>query len=161
MSGKLEYEEARKFIFKHGVKTRNEYLELRIKNQEAFKLLPSNPNQYKGYMFMWKGWTEFLRNSELVPKGAKQIVGHYYLYKGEVYNNKNGFRLVKKRKHPDGYYMVEVRLDTKTRKTYYLGRWKPYLTPEELDHIRKNKVYTKKPGRPRKHFPEPQEVSAV
>nr|WP_317631814.1 hypothetical protein [uncultured Flavobacterium sp.] len=158
MNEKLNYDDARKFIFKHGVATRKEYLDLRLLNTEAFKLLPSNPNQYKGYQSQWNGWTDFLRNTDLVPKGAKKIVGHYYLYKGDVYNNKNGFKLVKKRKHPDGYYMAEVRLDTKTRKTFYLGRWKPYLTAEELAHVRKNKVYTKKPGRPRKIQPQEVEV---
>jgi len=150
MTGKLNYDDAQKYIFQRGIKTRQEYLELRINDSEAAALLPSNPNQFKIYKAKWKGWTSFLRNTSLVPKGAKRIAGHYYLYQGEVYNNKNGFKLVKKRKHPDGYYMAEVRIDTKTRKTIYLDRWKPYLTQEELDKIRKNKVYTKKPGRPKK-----------
>jgi len=152
MKGKLNYQDAQKYIFEKGVKTRKEFLDLRINDSDAANLLPSNPNQYKSYKGFWKGWTKFLRNPNLVPKGAKRITGHYYLYKSDVYNNKNGFRLVKKRKHPDGYYMVEVRIDTKTRKTIYLDRWKPYLTPDELDIIRKNKIYTKKPGRPRKNF---------
>lgn len=119
----LSYKNAKIYVNQNKILNRKQYRELRSRSIQANKYLPANPDNFDDWFGEWKGYEDFFRNPKILPERAKPLGNHYYLIDGEVYHHEGEMVHLKKRKHVQGKYFTEIRIDGK-RKTIYLGNWK-------------------------------------
>jgi hypothetical protein len=112
----LYYNEAQRICKQYKITTREQYRAFRKEYIDLISL-PANPPecvQWKGY---WKGWNEFLRNKELIPRGAIHLTNHYYKYKNRVYHHTAlGFIQLECRRMSNDKFYTEIRLKNDERK---------------------------------------------
>lgn len=106
----MKYSIAKQYCVRAGLKSREDYRNLRARDVNAYNMLPADGSVKNYWEKEWTNWDDFLRNPALIPPGAEDLGNNYYKLNGSIYNhNAKGFIELAKRQHPDGKWISDIR----------------------------------------------------